>query len=166
MIYMGVDGSTTSTGIGIFDNEKLLYYECIKPKSKLLWQDRVMVIAQRLNAILDEYRPSVIYMEDVPLKDGKPTILKLGAVRGVVIGLCGIYNIKLDAESVSDWRRNAGFYGDGKEGLKRDEMKKKAVKEVKRLFNIDVNDDVAEGILIAYRTVYPKQSAFGRKAVI
>ena len=164
MIYCGIDGSTTSTGIGVFDDETLLFYDCIRPKSKD-WQVRLGMLTNELDKIFSDYPIEVAYVEDVPLKDGKLTIKKLSAVRGVFIALCALHNIKIDAESVSSWRNNADFYGGTKDDLKRDKMKKKAIEEVKSLFDIDVNDDIAEGILIGYRTRYPKEiKTFGRKS--
>lgn len=164
MYYIGIDGSTTSTGIGIFKDKNLLYYENIKPKSKD-WCERVGMLGKRLNEIFNEY-PQIekCYIEDVPLKDGKPTILKLGAVRGAVATVCEMNNVTLISRQVNEWRQDAGFFDGTKKGMTRDEMKKKAILEVKNLFNIDVNDDIAEGILIGYRSEYPnKNKYFGRR---
>ena len=166
MIYCGIDGSTTSTGVSIFNDEELIFYDCIKPKSKD-WQIRLKILANQLNDIFSQYEIDRLYIEDVPLKDGKLTIEKLSAVRGVVLALCGLYGIDIDAESVSNWRQNADFYDGTKEGMKRDAMKEKAVKEVHDVFGIDVNDDIAEAILVAYRTRYPKEKkTFGKKPKI
>ena len=159
---MGIDGSTTSTGISVFDDEKLLYYDCIKPRSKD-WQERLVVLTNEIHKVFRMYKINMVYMEDVPLKDGKITIKKLSAVRGVIFALCALEGIEFNAISVSDWRNNAGFYGNGKENLKRDKMKERAIEEVKELFDIDVNDDIAESILIAYRTRYQKPPKFGRR---
>ncbi len=149
MIYMGADLSTTSTGIGILEDDKLIHYECIKPKSKD-WEERIRQISLRLNEIFNEYNIENVYVEDVPLKDGKLTIKKLSVVRGALTSITSLHNVPLISDSVSDWRKNAGFYDGTKEGTKRDAMKQKAIKRVKELFSIDVNDDIAEAILIAY----------------
>lgn len=155
MVYVGIDGSTTSTGIAVFKNKNLIFYECIAPKDKD-WEQRLSVMAMRIDAILKAYKPSCIIMEDVPLKKGSLTLKKLSAVRGMMIAVCAFNKIRLEIDSVSDWRRNAGFFDGTRDGLKRDAMKQKAINEVKRIFDIEVNDDIAEAILIAYRTKYPK----------
>lgn len=160
MIYMGADLSTTSTGIGILEDDKLIYYECIKPKSKN-WEERVRQISLRLNEILNEYKIENIYVEDIPLKDGKLTIKKLAIVRGALTAISSLHNIPLIADSVSDWRKNAGFYDGTKEGMKREAMKQKAINKVKELFKIEVNDDIAEAILIAYYHKYPNKEKRG-----
>lgn len=162
MIYMGADLSTTSTGIGILKDKELIHYECIKPKSKD-WEERVRQIALRLNEILSEYNIENIYVEDVPLKDGKITIKKLSTVRGTLTAISSLHNVPLNPDSVSDWRKNAGFYDGTKDGMKRDAMKQKAVDRVKEIFGIDVNDDIAEAICIAYYHKYPIKKGFGRR---
>lgn len=164
MIYLGADLSTTSSGISIFDDEKLIHYECLAPKIGKKtpnigqtedWEVRTYFIAQRLNEIFNEYIVEEAYCEDIPLKDGKPTIKKLGVVRGAFLSVCSIHNTKINPRQVSDWRQDAGFFDGTQKGMTRDEMKKKAIEEVERLFNIIVNDDVAESALIAYRSRYP-----------
>lgn len=165
MYYIGIDGSTTSTGIGVFNDKHLVYYENIKPKSKD-WCERVSLLGKRLNEILKDY-PQIeeAYVEDIPLKDGKLTILKLGSVRGAIATICELNNVKLFARKVNEWRQDAGFFDGTKDGMRRKTMKKKAVLESKRLFNIEVNDDVAEGCLIGYYSKYPnkvKPKSFGK----
>ena len=164
MIYLGADLSTTSSGIAIFNDEQLIHYECISPKINKKtqsigqtedWEVRTYLIAQRLNEIFNEYNIEEVYCEDIPLKDGKPTIKKLGVVRGVLLSICAIHNVKINPRQVSDWRQDAGFFDGTQKGMTRDEMKKKAIEEVERLFGIVVNDDVAESALIGYRSRYP-----------
>lgn len=164
MIYLGADLSTTSSGISVFDDERLIHYECLAPKINKKtpnigktedWEVRTYFIAQRLNEIFNEYNIEEAYCEDIPLKDGKPTIKKLGVVRGTFLAMCAIHNVNINPRQVSDWRQDAGFFDGTQEGMTRDEMKKKAIEEVERLFNIVVNDDIAESALIAYRTRYP-----------
>ena len=163
MIYIGADLSTTSSGIGIFDDEKLIHYECISPKLNKNtpfvgntedWEIRIYLMSQRLNEIFNEYNIEEAYCEDIPLKDGKPTIKKLGAIRGAFLSICAIHGTKINPRQVSDWRQDAGFFDGTQKGMTRDEMKKKAIEEVKRLFNIVVNDDIADSALIGYRSRY------------
>lgn len=164
MIYLGADLSTTSSGISVFDDERLIHYECLAPKINKKtpnigktedWEVRTYFIAQRLNEIFNEYNIEEAYCEDIPLKDGKPTIKKLGVVRGTFLAVCATHCVNINPRQVSDWRQDAGFFDGTQKGMTRDEMKKKAIEEVERLFNIVVNDDIAESALIAYRTRYP-----------
>ena len=164
MIYMGIDASTTHVGIGIFNEKKLIHYECIEPKDKE-WETRIGKISIRLNEIFNEFNNiEIVYIEDLVMKDGKPTLAKLACVRGAIKSICALHNIELNPQKINEWRKHADFYDGTTKGLKREEMKEKAIIEVKNLFNIDVNDDVAEGILVGYRTVYPKShKGFNKK---
>lgn len=166
MIYIGIDCSTTASGIGIFEDKKLIHYECIKPKSKD-WEERIGLLSIRFNELLLEYKDiELAYVEDVPLKNGKHTLKKLSCVRGAIKAVLSLHNIPLIPRQVNEWRQDAGFYDGTTKGLTREEMKKKAILEVKRLFDIDVNDDISEGILVAYRSRYPvdkKEKSIGKK---
>ena len=64
---MGIDASTTCTGISIFKDEKLIYYTAIRPKGDN-WRDRLFHEGPALSQIIQLYKPDIIYMEDVPLK--------------------------------------------------------------------------------------------------
>lgn len=154
MKYCGIDPSTSSTGISILNNKNLILYECIKPKSKN-WRERIEIQAREIDRILSNNKVDCVIIEDVPLKDGKPTLVKLGAVHGSILSICSLHNIPVIVLKVNEWRQMAGFFDGNRENETRDAMKQKAIKEVKEIFDIEVNDDIAESILIGYRYNYP-----------
>lgn len=168
MIIMGIDGSTTSTGWSIFDNDKLIGYGVIKPKGAD-WRERIMDESLTFDKIFKKYRPEKIYMEDVPLKDGKLTILKLGAVQGSVLTLCAIYGVEPVYLLPSDWRSPLNLYDGTREGTHRDVLKKKAIEMANKVFGLKLDwvapkskknqDDIAEAILVAYSQI--KKRKFG-----
>ena len=73
MIIAGLDASTSSTGWSIFDNGELIAYGTIKPKGDD-WHDRVMGLTMELSSIFRQYKPTILYAEEVPLKKGASTI--------------------------------------------------------------------------------------------
>lgn len=166
MIRMGIDASTSSTGWSIFDCNKLIAYGLIKPKGNN-WQERVIDEWGKFCNVIDIYHPVEIIAEDVPLKDGKPTILKLGAVQGMILSLAAKYKIKVHYLLPSDWRKELDLYDGTREGTYREVLKKKAINIANKLFNIDLmwvkpksklnQDDIAEAILICYSQVKPKK---------
>lgn len=170
MITMGIDASTSSTGWSIFDNDKFIAHGVIKPKGND-WRDRIKQEWGLLCTIVEKYSPSKIYMEDVPLKDGKPTLLKLGAVQGVALALSAQYNIEIVYLSPSDWREPLGLYDGTREGTHREVLKKKAIEMVNKVFGLNLlwvapkskrnEDDTAEAILICYSQVKPRR--FGKR---
>lgn len=153
MIYMGIDASTTATGWCIFDDCKLLNYGVIKPKSKD-WRERIGLIMSELHNIIKEYKPIKIYCEDVPLKDGKLTIIKLGAVQGGIIFVSHMNNVESEFIPVSAWRQKMLMFDGTQKGMKRDEMKKKSIEIANSKFDLELkSDDISDAILIAYSQI-------------
>lgn len=160
MIVIGLDASTTCTGYGVFENNKLIDYGAIKPKGEH-WKDRLINEGPVLRELFEKYRPDQIYMEDVPLM-GKQmsTLVILGAVQGYILGIAVSMGIPIKFVLPSVWRSHLGLYDGTKTGQKKDMMKQKAVEKVNQLFELNLQwvkpksakneDDIAEGILIAY----------------
>lgn len=156
---MALDASTSCTGVSVFDGSELVYYGKIKLHGDD-WRDRIMDETMELAALIREHCPQVIIAEDVPLKDGKQTIVKLGAVHGMILSLCAGFKIKPIFLLPSEWRHDIGLFDGTRAGMKRDVMKEKAVHMANELFGLDLqwisptssknDDDVAESILIGY----------------
>lgn len=158
----GVDTSTSCTGWAVFENERLIAYGKIKPHGDT-WRDRLMDETMELAALFREYVPDVVVAEDVPLKDGKQTIVKLGAVHGMILSLCAGFKLEPVFVLPSTWRHKLGMFDGTRAGMKRDAMKEKAVHMANELFGLDLqwvsptssknDDDTAEAILIGYSHV-------------
>lgn len=175
MITMGIDASTTATGIGIFDNNNLIYYTTIKPKGQD-WRDRLFHQGESINKIIEVYKPDKVYMEDVPLKSsgGLQTLVILGAVQGFIYGIMASHGVEVEFVSPNTWRSMAGLFDGTTEGKKRDVLKQKAIQTVNEKFGLNLNwvspnsklneDDVAEAILICATMIglVVKKKKFGR----
>ena len=169
MRICGLDCSTTATGWSMFDNDKLIAYGVIKPKGED-WRERVMNESLTLKEMFDKYSPNKIYMEDVPMKKGASTLMKLGAVQGCVLGLAATYKIQIDFLLPSQWRSPLNLYDGTREGTHREVLKKKAIEMANEVFGLKLEwygatskktqDDIAEAILIAYSQI--KQRRFGK----
>lgn len=164
MRCMGIDASSTCTGIAIFDDDKLIYYGAIKPPKDLHWRERIAAEGKEIEAIMREYRPSCIYMEDVPLM-GKQmqTLVLLGAVQGYILSIATHHSIPVHFLLPSQWRSDMGLFDGTKMGTKKDAMKEKAVLTANEKFGLNLRwvkpksklneDDIAESILIAYSQI-------------
>ena len=171
MIVMGIDGSTSSSGWAIFESEECKRIDSgrIQPKGEN-WREKIQQEWLVFSQIFEKYRPQKVYMEDVPMKDGKPTILKLGAVQGMAICLAAQYGVEIQFLLPSEWRSGLSLYDGTREGTHRDVLKKKAVETANKLFNLNLKwvkekskqneDDEAEALLIAYSQI--KKRKFGR----
>lgn len=165
MVVIGVDGSTSCSGYSVFRDGTLVDYGAIKPKGKE-WDKRLMQEWQEFCAVVEQYHPDVLYYEQPPLKDGKITLLKLGTVQGMILGLCAQYNIKIQFLSPSDWRKELGLFDGTRQGMCRDELKRKSIKKANEIFGLNLvwtapkfkknDDDIADAILIAYSQIKPR----------
>lgn len=172
MIVMGIDASTTSTGVAIFDEENLVYHATIKPKGED-WRDRLYHQGPELKEIVEKYKPEIVYMEDVPLKSsgGLKTLVILGGVQGFIYGIMATYGIPVTFLSPTQWRSKLSMFDGTQEGKKREILKYKAIETANKLFNLNLvwngvtskktEDDVAEAILIAYSQIKPRK--FGKE---
>ena len=158
-VYMGIDASTSCTGVSVFINNKLIYYHAIKPIGDN-WRDRLFHQGPELSSIIQKYKPTKIYMEDVPLQTagGLKTLLILGGVQGFVYGIAAANNVPIEFISPTVWRSRAKLFDGTQEGKKRNVLKHKAIEMANHYFNLDLKwispnskyneDDVAEAILI------------------
>lgn len=164
MVIMGIDGSTTSSGWAILETDTCLRIASGRIQfSDKDWRSRIFKEWQMFNKIIQKYHPEKIYMEDIPMKDGKHTILKLGAVQGMAICLASQYNIEIKFLLPSEWRSRLGLYDGTRQGTHRDVLKKKAVETANKLFGLNLlwvkekskknEDDEAEALLIAYSQI-------------
>ena len=171
MIIMGIDGSTTSSGWAIFESDgcKRLASGRIQFNDKN-WRERIFKEWKVFDKIIQKYHPKKIYMEDVPMKDGKSTILKLGSVQGMALCLASQYDIDIYFLLPNEWRSGLGLYDGTRQGTHREILKRKAVETANSLFNLNLlwvkekskrnEDDEAEALLIAYSQIKPKK--FGK----
>lgn len=171
MIIMGIDGSTSSSGWAIFERENCKRIDSgrIQPKGED-WREKIQQEWFIFSQIFEKYRPQKVYMEDVPMKDGKPTILKLGAVQGMAICLAAQYGAEIQFLLPSEWRSGLNLYDGTRQGTHREVLKKGAVETANKLFGLDLlwvkekskknEDDEAEALLIAYSQI--KERKFGR----
>lgn len=171
MIVMGIDGSTSSSGWAIFDSENCKRIDSgrLQPKG-IDWRNRIEQEWIMFSEIFEKYHPQKIYIEDVPMKDGKPTILKLGSVQGMAICLAAQYCAEIQFLLPSEWRSGLNLYDGTRQGTHREVLKRKAVETANKLFGLNLTwvkekskkneDDEAEALLIAYSQI--KKRKFGK----
>lgn len=97
MIILGIDPALASLGWGVIsdDGTKLKYLASglIKTKADELIQNRLAYIANSLEKIINEYKPSLISMEETFVNSNAVSSLKLAYVRGAIMALIGRRNI-------------------------------------------------------------------------
>ena len=164
MVYCGIDASTTAVGWSIFNGIDLIDYGCFRPNGDD-WRDRTQQIAPFIKQLLEKYHVDKVILEDVPLMDkrGKKTLVILGAVQGMLLGVTSSMNIPTEFILPSSWRSPIGLFDGTKAGTHRDEMKRKSIEKANERFGLKLkwvspcskknDDDIADAILVAYSQI-------------
>ena len=174
-VYMGIDASTTCTGVSVFADNQLVYYGAIKPQGDT-WRERLTNEGPELKKIIKQYAPQKIYMEDVPkeTRGGVNTLLILGAVQGYILGVASSLGTPIEFIAPTSWRSKAGMFDGTKEGKKREVLKQKAIQMANEKFGLSLKwvspsskfneDDIAESILICATMIglVTKERKFGK----
>jgi len=147
MLIAGIDGSTKSTGIAIMIDGKLEHYDLIDLSKEKDAMKRIQNMLMKICEILDKYEIDEIYMEKSVLKNNIDTVQKLANLAGGIMLYCAQNNIKFNHPLPTEWRARIGIKQSNK--IKREVLKAESIIAVRNEYNIDVNDDIAESILIA-----------------
>lgn len=148
MISMAIDASTKSTGVAIFDEQKLVHYECITAGSANLYK-RIDKMIQEINRIITQFNVDYVYIEDVYPEDVQHNIQVYKALtylQGFILHKLDEYNLSYTFFVASEWRAKCGIHTG--RGIKRESLKPKDIAFVKNHFGLDVNDDIADAICI------------------
>lgn len=159
MIIVGIDASTTSTGISVFVDDKLEDYKRIAQKDKdILF--RIESIRNSVDDFLKKYKPNAVYIEDVPLSNAvnRRVAEKLLLLQGTILGVCFENKCRFIQLEPTKWRKLSGVTCKNK----REEQKKFAIELVCRRYGLQMEwidkkydevtgfSDICESILIGY----------------
>lgn len=152
MIIMGLDLSTKSSGVSIFQNSKLIYSETVKASSRNVY-NRIEKITDRIEEIVKWYEPKIVISEQPQpafVKNNISVYRKLTFIHGAVCLMLNHYSLQMQLCSSSHWRKLVGIKNG--RGIKREQLKEADIKKAKQLFpqTLITDDDVADAILIGY----------------
>ncbi|HVF89480.1 MAG TPA: crossover junction endodeoxyribonuclease RuvC [Blastocatellia bacterium] len=86
---MGVDPGTETTGYGVVDSDgshhRLVEYAGIRAPARFAFAERLLIIAQKLEEVIERLRPQAFSVEETFYAANVKTALKLGHVRGVIL---------------------------------------------------------------------------------
>lgn len=135
------DNATEKTGVSVYDNGELVYYTLLKFTGLL--EKRLEAIFDVINqVIMPQWEPDFVIYEDVQFQKNYDTYKKLSMLIGILILLSTKHKIDSKLIKVKTWRSHFNI------SESRKTAKLEAIKLVKKMFDIEVGDDVAEAILI------------------
>lgn len=149
MITLALDISTHATGVAIFQQKQLVYYECVFADSNNVF-NRIDKIKDRIEKLIQLYHPNQIVAESpLPADVGHniDTYKKLTWAQGIIGDMLNKHGLAYNTLYIpSQWRKKVQI----KTGPHKMRPKLKAddIAMVKNLYNITVNDDIADAILI------------------
>jgi Holliday junction resolvasome RuvABC endonuclease subunit len=148
MRVAGVDASTKMSGVAIMSDgvlERYLLIDLHKEKDAI---KRIKSMMIQLAEMLDRYQLDKVYMEKSICKGGNvDTTQKLSYLAGGIMFYCSRNGIEFVNPLPSEWRKKIGLKQSSK--VKREILKAEAIYAVKKEYGLDVNDDVAESVLLA-----------------
>lgn len=160
MIYMGIDASTKSSGLSVFDEDKLICHDCLKASSTDVIK-RISKIIEQLDKAIEKYKPDIIVLEEVRPQDNLQgpgniqTHRVLMWLQAAINFLCHekYPNIKIDYIYPNEWRSWLKIKTGA--GVKREALKEADIAWVKDNFGLELNDDEADaiGIICGYKIV-------------
>lgn len=160
MKILSIDASTKSTGIAIFQQDKLIHYECISAKSDNKYK-RILIMVQKIVQLYQKYKPTDIIMQDILPQDVKhnQNIFKaLIYLQAAIILQLYKKGINVNLYVASHWRSLVNIKVG--RGIKRETLKKASQELVKNKYQIDVNDDISDAICIGIAYLQQHRSAF------
>lgn len=90
MKILGIDPGYERIGIAIIDKnkgekERLIFSECFKTSAKISFEERLLLIGQKIGEVIKEYKPEILAIETLFLNTNQKTVMHVSEARGVII---------------------------------------------------------------------------------
>ncbi len=145
---LGIDPGTATVGYGIIDfknnNYDTVTYGCIYTDKDLPMPKRLEKIYDELYALIEEYKPAHMAVEELFYFKNNKTVISVGQARGVII-LCGEKQ-GLQLDSYTPLQVKMGITGYGKAEKKQVQI---MVQRILKLNELPEPDDAADALAIA-----------------
>ncbi len=149
MIIIGIDPGYERCGFAVLEHQsgqsKLLTFGTIKTKAQADFLARQHEIAEDFSALVANYEPSMLAIEDLFFAQNVTTGLKVAQVRGVLTNMAFANGMQVVEPKPTEVKKF--FCGDGK-------ADKRAMQQMAQVtFNLQNSpkiDDAADAIAIAY----------------
>lgn len=153
---IGLDNATEKMGVSVFDDGELVFYSLLEFDGLL--EERLYAIHSVLTQVVfTQWEPNYVVFEDIQFQQNHKVYKVLGMLFGIVTLALKQKNLEHTHVQVKVWREYYQFASG------RNLAKHQAIQKVKTMYSIDVNDDVAEAILIGRYAVDKLAEKFVKK---
>lgn len=148
MRILGIDPGLAIVGYGVVDKEgnsyKTIYYDAITTQAHTPIENRIKIIYDEMNLIIEKYKPEVISIEELFFNNNAKTALAVGQARGVVLLSAVEHNIPIYEYTPLQVKQALTGYGRASK-MQIQQM----MKSMLGLSEIPKPDDVADALAIA-----------------
>ena len=156
MKILSVDLSTKSTGYAVFEDNILVDYGCIKASSTDVINRIQKIIKEINNVLLKHSNIKKIIVEEVRPENGQKGVGNLRTHKVLMWLQAALEflihdnfaSISIEYLYPSEWRKVCGIQTG--RGIMREKLKQADIDFVKKIYNIEVNDDIADTIGIGH----------------
>lgn len=89
MKIIGIDPGYDRLGIAVIEKnshkEVLLHSECFQTDASLAFYERLHLVGERLNTLIQEFSPEHVALENIFFNTNQKTAMDVAAVRGVIL---------------------------------------------------------------------------------
>lgn len=147
---VSLDQSTDTTGYAVYRDGELFKYGSFSSDGGNV-VDRIEFMYKGIKDLIEAEHPDHIVFEGVQYQRNMKSYSELSWLQGAILSIIFDYGTGFEIITPSSWRKHFGI-NKGK-GVKRAELKRRAIVYVKTEMGLDVSEDVAEGILIGKSVV-------------
>jgi crossover junction endodeoxyribonuclease RuvC len=152
MRVLGIDPGTARIGWGVIDIAKpgrldtavMVDYGCITTPAGMPAGDRLRILAQDLDGIVAEYKPSLVGLERLFFMKNQTTAMAVAEARGVILYILAGYDAKLVEVTPQVAKQTVTGYG----RAEKKQMQRMVTMQLK-LDEIPQPDDAADALAIA-----------------
>jgi crossover junction endodeoxyribonuclease RuvC len=116
MRIISIDPGYERLGIAILEKHKnkevLMFSECFKTPKELPFEDRLLMIGERVEEILKHFSPVALSIENLFISNNQKTAMRVAEVRGAIIYLCKKYGLLI--KELNPLQIKLAVTGDGK----------------------------------------------------
>jgi len=161
MIILGIDPGYAIVGVGVIEyignKFKVIDYFAITTEAHTPFEERLKVIYDGLNNVIEKYRPDFMAIEELFFNDNAKTAIAVGQARGVII--LSAVNHGVEIFEYTPLQVKQAVVGYGRADKKQVQQMTKAILT---LAQIPKPDDVADALAIAVCHAHSYNGALSR----
>ena len=116
MRILSIDPGYERLGIAILEKNKgkevLMFSECFKTSKELPFEDRLLLIGERVDEIIKHFSPVALSIENLFMSNNQKTAMRVAEVRGLIIYLSKKYGLLI--KELTPLQIKLAVTGDGK----------------------------------------------------